>query len=76
MEAFDFEADGRTFTCSVEAAGRAGSPDWWWFSVTGDRHRYAPFHYDGEDTESTVRSRVLAYYRDLLERRGITATTR
>ncbi|MHB1222850.1 MAG: hypothetical protein ACYC2G_02205 [Gemmatimonadaceae bacterium] len=76
MEAFDFEADGRTFTCSVEMARKPLAPSWWWFSVTGDRHRYAPFQFGGEDTEMTVRARVLSYYRDLLDRRGITATTR
>jgi hypothetical protein len=44
---------------------------WWWFGVTGDRHRYAPFHTAEDDTELSVERRIVSYYHDLLSRRGL-----
>lgn len=76
IEAFEFEDGGRTFTCRVEAP-RASRPEaWWWFGVsTEDHHRYAPFQAAATDTESSVRSRIVAYYDDLLARRAAPATS-
>ena len=67
---FSFMDADRTFDCSVERrGGSAGPRRWWWFVVTGDGHRYAPFRADDDDTESSVRYRIVAYYDDLTERR-------
>ena len=69
-DAFDFVDSGRTYTCRVEGLHRGGPERWWWFDVSGDRSRYAPFRADTDDTESSVRSRMVAYYEDLVARRG------
>lgn len=75
LKAFEFDDDGRKFTCRVEIARGALQDAWWWFGVsTDDRHRYAPFRAEAEDTEAGVRGRVLAYYTNLLERRAMPAT--
>jgi len=76
IEEFRFDEDGRTYTCRVEQprGGRVGA--WWWFGVSGDAHRYAPFQAVEEDTEADVRGRVIAYYRDLLARRAMPAQPR
>src|SRR5919201_686443 len=76
IEAFQFEAGGRTYTCRVEALRRARPEAWWWFHVTGDGHRYAPFRAAADDSESDVRSRVVAYYEKLLVRRATPYTPR
>ena len=72
LQNFEFIDDGRTFACSTEAEGRGSSGRWWWFRVsTDDRHRYAPFRAMEDDNEYSVRTRVVAYYDDLLLRRGL-----
>lgn len=60
--AFDFEDDGRTYACRVEEAGHGPREAWWWFTVSGDGGRYAPFRAAVGDTEASVRPRVVAYY--------------
>ncbi len=74
IKPFEFEDSGRTYACNVEQprAGRAEA--WWWFGVSGDGHRYAPFQAVAGDTQQNVRSRIVAYYADLLERRAARAT--
>ncbi len=68
---FEFEDDGRTFSCSVESAFAPHTEKWWWFAVTGkDSQRYAPFRVAAGDTESSVRARIVAYYDALLVRRS------
>ena len=69
--AFEFEEGGRTYTCSVEQPRAARADAWWWFGVSEDRHRYAPFHAVAEDTQDSVRSRIVTYYSDLLARRAL-----
>jgi len=70
-EAFDFEDGGRAYQCHVEEQERRGCGEaWWWFGVSGDDNRYAPFRADTGDTEVSVRSRVVAYYEDRVSRRG------
>ena len=69
-EAFDFVDGGRTYTCRIEALRQGGSERWWWFDVSGDRSRYAPFRAEVEDTEASVRRRMVAYYEDRVARRG------
>jgi hypothetical protein len=70
IRGFEFEEDGRTFVCKVEA--RRATPDdaWWWFDVSGDRQRYAPFQAGSADTQKGVKAKVLEYYVNLLEARA------
>jgi hypothetical protein len=76
MEAFKFEHDGRTFSCTIEGPGANRTERWWWFGVsTDDRHRYAPFQVDSADTQQSVRSRIVTYYDDLMVRRAMPATS-
>ncbi len=75
LEGFEFVDNDRTFTCSVEKAHALGNEPWWWFSVsTDDRQRYAPFRALSGDTQKSVRTRIVAYYDDLLARRAAPAT--
>ena len=71
IQGFDFEYDGRKFTCTVEAPWKTSDDAWWWFTVSNDdRHRYAPFRASKGDTRASVRERIVKYYVDLLERRA------
>ena len=72
IAAFEFTSDGRDYRCQVQE--RKNGQDrtaWWWFDVSGDRSRYAPFLAEPDDTESSVRERIVAYYDGVVERRGI-----
>lgn len=69
-EAFDFVEGGRTYTCRIEDLHRGAPERWWWLNVTGDRNRYAPFRAVWDDTEDSVRSRMLTYYEERLTRHG------
>lgn len=69
--AFQFEDGGRTYRCSVEASRGTPAERWWWFSVTGDQQRYAPFQAASGDTQVSVRTRVVGFYSNLLERRAM-----
>ena len=72
IAAFEFTSDGRDYRCQVEERNSGlGHTAWWWFGVSGDRSRYAPFVAAPEDTESSVRERIVSYYDALVERRGI-----
>jgi hypothetical protein len=66
---FSFADGDRKYTCHIE--GLAGRPEaWWWFEVSGDTHRYAPFQAARGDTEASVRERIVAYYQNMLIRRA------
>ena len=66
---FSFADGDRTYTCHVEGlAGRTEA--WWWFQVSGDSSRYAPFQAARGDTEASVRDRIVAYYQNMLARRA------
>jgi hypothetical protein len=67
---FDFEADSRTYTCRVERRNELSEP-WWWFKVTGDKQRYAPFRASPDDTTYAIQLRITRYYRELLDRRAM-----
>lgn len=67
---FTFEADDRTFVCQVEGA-QTHVRQWWWFTVSGESHRFAPFQPSAEDTIGSVQSRILSYYRELVARRAL-----
>jgi hypothetical protein len=62
LGAFTFEEGGRTYCCAPEQ--RATMPDgtWWWFTVSNDSQRYAPFEVASSDTQRTVRARIVAWY--------------
>ena len=76
VKAFDFEDSGRTFTCKVEEPRGARTEAWWWFSVSGDANRYAPFQARSGDTKESVRARIAEYYTQLLFRRSQPAQPR
>ena len=64
---FEFQNEGLTFTCTVEAPLHAGMPPWWWFRVdTGESTRYAPFEALPTDTKKSVQPRIVAYYEEVL----------
>lgn len=73
---FQFTDEGRTYTCRVEEPRGGRTEAWWWFGVSGDAHRYAPFQAVESDTEDDIRTRVKAYYQDLLVRRAMPAQPR
>lgn len=66
IKGFDFEHDSKTYHCSVEPL-RGDS--WWWFNVSGDPNRYAPFHAAGSDTRDSVKTRIVEYYANHIARR-------
>lgn len=63
---FDFVEGGREYKCRVERPRRDITESWWWFDVSGDRNRYAPFRATSDDTEASVRSRIVAFYDERL----------
>jgi hypothetical protein len=67
---FEFVAGGRAYACHIEEPHLGRREAWWWFDVAGDPNRYAPFRAEVGDTEASVRSRVVEFYEDRLERRG------
>jgi hypothetical protein len=69
--ALEFEEGGRTYTCRVDDRPGTALASWWWFSVSGDGHRYAPFRAEESDTATSVRARVLEYYLNHLARRSM-----
>ena len=74
IEGFEFVHGDRKFSCCVEGEKSAPRGAWWWFRVSSDdRHRYAPFPAVPSDTKASVKSRIVAYYEDLLARRAAPA---
>lgn len=67
---FEFEQDGRKFVCQVQARRATPDDQWWWFDVSGDRQRYAPFQAEKSDTQKGVKAKVIAFYENLLEARA------
>ena len=72
---FTFEADDRTFVCQIEG-GRTQVRQWWWFTVSGEAHRFAPLQPSADDSVGNVQSRILSYYRGLVARRALTLDQR
>ena len=67
IKQFEFEDGGHTFCCSTERPSHAGLQTWWWFTLDGDKTaRYAPFEESADDTEQSVKARIIAYYAELL----------
>ena len=69
IKGFDFEHDGKTYHCTVAPLRPQGDEAWWWFNVSGDPNRYAPFHAARSDTRDSVRTRILEYYANHIARR-------
>ena len=70
IKPFDFAADGRTYSCTIEERRGTAGEFWWWFSVTGDTSSYAPFQAFSGDTRTSVQERVLQFYRHRCARRA------
>jgi hypothetical protein len=66
IKAFEFTDDGRTYSCTVEDLAGPVNESWWWFAVSGDQQRYAPFKAERSDTQATVKKRVLEFYTNRL----------
>ncbi len=62
LSAFTFEEGGRTYECTPEALGDPSRGIWWWFTVSNDAQRYAPFEAAAKDTRGSVQARIVAYY--------------
>ncbi|MEK7668155.1 MAG: hypothetical protein AAB409_05855 [Gemmatimonadota bacterium] len=62
LEAFSFEQGGRTYRCSPERGETPPAGTWWWFTVSSDPQRYAPFQAVAGDTERSIRARIAAFY--------------
>jgi len=60
--AFSFEKGGRTYHCKAEACESLGPGLWWWFTVSSDPQRYAPFQAAAGDTERSIQTRIVAFY--------------
>lgn len=67
IKPFEFQADGHSFTCTLEDLHGAANDAWWWFEVAGDRQRYASFRAANADTRASVEERVRKFYADRLE---------
>jgi hypothetical protein len=61
IQGFEFSDAGRTYTCTVEER-KGADESWWWFAVSGDGQRYAPFVAAKADTRASVQERVVAFY--------------
>ena len=73
MKEFQFEDSGRTYSCCVEESRTSPSTKtapWWWFRVSNDDQRYAPFQAAPGDTRESVRARIVAFYNHRLERKA------
>src|ERR1043166_6919664 len=58
---FQFEDNGRSFRCERGASPAAPGTLWWWVNISGESQRYAAFRSEKGDTETKVRTRVIAY---------------
>ena len=75
-KSFEFEDNGKRYSCRVEARRSTPAEAWWWFTVSGDENRYAPFRVAAGDSQESVKTRIVQYYVDRLERRAQPADPR
>jgi hypothetical protein len=75
IEAFEFEHGGRTYKCAAEARAGGKKEMWWWFRVSGDAQRYAPFEVVAGESRDAVATRIVAWHVALLERRSAPAVS-
>jgi hypothetical protein len=69
VEPFEFEHEGRRYSCRAEARAGGNREVWWWFRVSGEAHRYALFQATESDTRESVEAQVVAFHRAFLERK-------
>ena len=67
---FSFEMDDQIVSCQSVSVAAPTADVWWWFSVSGDPSRYAPFRRSEDDCQATVQTRIVRYYRAVMERNG------
>jgi len=72
LRAFSFVHDNRTYNCQREEPNGSFQEAWWWFTVSHDGNRYAPFHAMTRDTRASVQERIVAYYTNHLAHRAMT----
>ena len=70
LAGFMFVHDGRTYSCLAAEGPMGDGQFWWWFTVSRDGNRYAPFHAAERDTRASVQARIVAYYENHLEHRA------
>jgi hypothetical protein len=73
---FTFEQGGRTYTCTTEKRKAEPAGTWWWFTVSSDSQRYAPFEAVAGDTQHSIKSRIVEYYEHRLWLRAQPAAPR
>jgi len=73
LAGFLFVRDGRTYVCQPGERSAGEAQLWWWFTVSRDGNRYAPFHAVERDTRSSVQARITAYYENHLVHRALPA---
>jgi hypothetical protein len=66
---FEFEHGGRQYKAHTGHAARTPTLLWWWFAVAGDGQKYAVCPVSPADSETSIQSRIVAYYENLIERR-------
>ena len=62
IKGFEFSEGGRSYSCMVEERFGQENEHWWWFNVSGDGQRYAPFQAARDDTRTSVQKRIVAFY--------------
>lgn len=66
IKGFEFQEGDRKYTCTVETQRATPDDPWWWFAVSGDQQRYAPFRAESSDTRATVQERIVGFYANRL----------
>jgi hypothetical protein len=62
IKGFEFQEGGRDYSCTVEQQFGQDGEHWWWFNVSGDGQRYAPFQASRDDTRTSVQKRIVQFY--------------
>ena len=70
MNQFEFENSGREFRCERGPSPATPGTLWWWVKVSGENQRYAAFRSEKGETEAKLKTRVIAYYEQLLADRA------
>ena len=65
LKAFEFTDAHRQYSCTVEFL-KGTDEAWWWFAVSQDSQRYAPFRAAPGDTRASVQERIVAFYTNRL----------
>lgn len=62
IKGFEFSEGGRSYSCMVEERFGQEDEHWWWFTVSSDGQRYAPFQASRDDTRTSVQKRIVEFY--------------